>query len=105
MTSKKRPERAFWPGFRWRILAHHMTKANTRGAYTGEMVDLRSESFNGPVEFDEIVIDNWMHLEQMSKRNWWMGLGTAEDGVGYEWMINVHVNRDGKATVHMEKDA
>lgn len=107
MPSKtpKRSRRAFWPGFKWRILAHTRTAANSRGGYTGGMIDLRSDDPDRPpTVFDELVIDNWLHLEQMNGRSWWIGLGTAEDGIGYEWMIYVGIDRDGKATVHMEKD-
>ena len=103
-SAAKRRGRAFWPGFSWRVLAHQRTKTGVQSIETYvKQVQLSSDEFDGPVEFDELVIDNWLHLEQMSERNWWMGLGTAEDGRGYEWMINVHVDRDGKATVSMEK--
>lgn len=54
------------PGRRWRTLVH-----NTR---TGESVEQR---FDGPegVEFDELVIDSWFHLEQMDTFCWWLGVG------------------------------
>ena len=28
-------------------------------------------------EFDELVIDDWLHLEQMDTRSYWMSLGDA----------------------------
>jgi hypothetical protein len=26
---------------------------------------------------DELVIDDWLHLEQMSERQWWLRIGDA----------------------------
>ena len=98
----------FWPGFSWRILAHKRTnvgRAKVENYLPDGQIDIRSEHFSEPAEFDELVIDNWLHLEQMSDRDWWIGLGTAEDGRGYEWMVNVHIDRFGRARVSMERDA
>lgn len=96
--------RAFWPGFEWGVLAHRRAKVGAAKIedYIARF-EVDSTDFEDPIEFDELVIDDWFHLEQMSDRRWWIGLGTAEDGVGYEWMINVHVDRNGRATVSMER--
>jgi len=96
--------KAFWPGYKWRILAHHKTEPSANSAYTGKQVEMHSTDFDTAVEFDELVIDSWLHLEQMSDRSYWIGLGTAEDGVGYEYMVYIKIDRDGKATTQIERD-
>lgn len=89
------------PGSEWRILAH-----NTND---GEVIDLRSkrlaerhakvlshlglpplppESIAPDSVFDELVIDDWLHLEQMDDDHWWMKIGN--------FVINVTINEDGK---------
>jgi hypothetical protein len=92
----------FWPGYRWRILAHQRTKANSRGTHTGATVEFRSGEPDtiDPILFDELVIDNWFHLEMMSSRSYWIGLGNGDD----EWMINVHIDGDGAAIVSVDQD-
>ena len=109
----ERKGRAFWPGFRWRILAHERTKANSSGVYTGKMYDCHAGKgyipmTDGPTpivyldgiwEFDELCIDDWFHLEQMSDRDWWLGVGNGDD----YWHVNIFIDRDGKASVQMEK--
>lgn len=47
--------------------------------------------------FDELVIDDWFHLEQMDKRRWWMRIGGNV-------IVNVHIDERGRATVTVEKD-
>jgi|SRR5665213_2253903 len=97
----------FWPGFSWRVLAHKRIKIGraTVGSYLpNHQFALSSDEFLDPIEFDELVIDHWLHIEQMNDRDWWIGLGTAEDGVGYEWMINVHIDRFGRARTNMERE-
>lgn len=84
----------FWPGYSWRTLAH---KRNDQGAskersYLEEHeVALSSEDFEMPVEFDELVIDHWFHLEQMNDRDWWMRIGN--------WHINVHIDGNGNTSI------
>jgi hypothetical protein len=63
----------FKPGYQWRILAHR------RDVPT--QVELSSESYVAPVEFDELVIDHWFHIEQMSDRHWWFRIGNYSGGV------------------------
>ncbi|HVK75725.1 MAG TPA: hypothetical protein VM734_20485, partial [Kofleriaceae bacterium] len=46
--------------------------------------------------FDELVIDDWLHLEQMDERSWWMRVGDAS--------ISVVVDGDGRARVSIERD-
>lgn len=66
-------------GSRWRILAQDDSPAK---------VDLRTDI--GPV-FDELVIDDWLHLEQMSDNCWWMSLGDVR--------LWITVNKDGQASI------
>lgn len=119
MTSETGPQphrrsRPFWPGSSWRILIHERTKPNSRGSYTGTTLDVHSgdrwlqpvdvdtgqrEHRPGAWEFDEVVIDDWFHLEQMDDRDWWLGVGNGDD----YWHINIHIDRDGHAQVNVEK--
>jgi hypothetical protein len=86
----------FWPGYEWRVLAHERTGKGRKGTYTGRRVEDRSSDHDGLVEFDELVIDHWFHLEQMGERDWWMYVAG--------WMINVSIDATGKPTVRMEQE-
>ena len=87
---------SFWPGYNWRVLAHARTDKGRKGVSTGERITLASSDHNGPVEFDELIIDHWFHLEQMNDRHWWMYVGG--------WHINVSIDADGKPNVSMFED-
>lgn len=52
-------------GYRWRILAHHDN---------GRRIEV--ESGTEPICFDELVIDEWFHLEQLDRRTWHLVIGT-----------------------------
>lgn len=108
--------RAFWPGFNWRVLAHKRNKNNSRGIHTGDtwqtysgerwskpppwLPDRVYEPFlEGHWEFDEVVIDDWLHLEQMDDRDWWMSLGNGDN----EYHVWINIDRDGKASVSFHK--
>lgn len=69
------------PGYRWRILAFEDD---------GERVEMTSRGC-----IDEVVIDDWFHLEQMTDRDWWMSIGDA--------MVNVHVFKNGKVEVNITR--
>lgn len=80
----------FWPGYRWRILAHKRYNKGITGddSYPQKHeVAVSSEDYENPIEFDELVIDHWFHLEQMDDRSWWIGLGN--------WHINVIIDSNG----------
>ncbi|WP_438006167.1 hypothetical protein WME89_47385 [Sorangium sp. So ce321] len=47
---------------KWRVLAYH-------GA---ERVEVEGEGV-----FDELVVDDWIHLEQMNDDVWWLRVGDA----------------------------
>ena len=79
------------PGHRWRWLAWHRT--------TGEKHEQTFEPKDG-VCFDELVIDNWFHLEQMSDRVWWLGLGRG----GNLLHIRIEVPVKGQIQVGIEDE-
>ena len=70
------------PGSTWRIGAT---------LPDGSQLDVRSRNGNLGV-FDELVVDNWIHLEQMEERVWWMQVGDR--------VLWIHVGRDGYAEVN-----
>lgn len=45
--------------------------------------------------FDELVIDDWLHLEQMDERSWWMRVGDAR--------INIVVHESRRVEVSIER--
>jgi hypothetical protein len=70
------------------VLAHRRNRIGVSSIedYVAE-VELRSEDYDGPVEFDELVIDHWFHLEQMDDRVWWMDVAGLH--------ITVHIDGHG----------
>jgi hypothetical protein len=108
----------FWPGYRWRILAHERTSVGRKGSYTGRTYDRRSGKgplamTDGPTDikyvdrdkeaiwgFDELAIDHWFHLEQMDERDWWIGVGNPDSGDYFH--INVHINGDKSVSVSVD---
>jgi hypothetical protein len=69
------------PGSRWRILARD-----------GE----REVSAQDDGVFDELVIDDWLHIEQMDDNTWWMRVADAR--------IDIRVLPNGQAEVAIERD-
>jgi hypothetical protein len=49
----------------------------------------------GPGVFDELVVDHWLHLEQMDDRRWWLRVGDA-------WMM-VNIDATGRVTLDVER--
>ncbi|MDP1827231.1 MAG: hypothetical protein Q8L48_28415 [Archangium sp.] len=70
------------PGSRWRILAKD-----------GE----REVTAQNEGVFDELVVDGWLHLEQMNENTWWMRVGDAR--------LDIEVGPDGRAEVSVERGA
>jgi hypothetical protein len=64
------------PGSSWRVLAH---------APSGK-IQLEDQGI-----FDELVVDDWFHIEQMDDREWVLRLGDAR--------IHVTIAEDGSAEV------
>ena len=54
------------PGRVWRVLAHYRK--------TSERFDHRFAA-KDRIEFDELVVGDWLHLEQMGNREWWARIG------------------------------
>lgn len=75
------------PGLTWRLLAHRLPDLHLA-------LDLR---FQPPqnVEFDELVIGDWLHLEQMDKRYYWLRVGDVD--------INVYIPPNGAPEVSIER--
>ncbi len=67
-------------GSRWRILAR--------------MNDRSFEAQDQGV-FDELVVDDWLHIEQLDARVWWMRIGDAR--------VRVEVSQDGRPTIDVER--
>lgn len=82
------------PGSPWRILAHTWIGKRQGGLRYGDSwhvdneagVTDREERIDGGLyfsreyhfpgtEFDELVVGEWLHVEQMSGRRWWMNVG------------------------------
>ena len=68
------------PGTRWRVLAH-------RGS---EHVELENQGV-----IDEVVVDEWLHVEQMDTHRWWMRVGDAR--------VLVTIGENGQARVDIER--
>lgn len=66
------------PGLPWRVLAHRRD---------GTPVEMQSRDHGDP-DFDELVVGQWIHLEQMSKRRWWMNVGGVT--------VWIRVTKDGR---------
>ena len=76
------------PGESWRILAHEVLPGYRYGS---RELDIRSKAY--PVSpsarednaqrldhrtvLDEVVIGDWLHMEQMGDRGWWLQIGDA----------------------------
>ncbi len=65
------------PGSKWRILA--WAPRSTEGI---------SLSSNGISVFDELCVDDWFHLEQMSTRAWCLIIGDDK--------VMITIDRNGK---------
>lgn len=86
MTLPKRHK----PGSHWRVLVH--------GA-PGPVLDVGHDAYKQPTEFDEVVVDEWLHLEQLDSRLWSLRLGPL--------LISIHVGERGQAdevTVDCDED-
>lgn len=85
------------PGSLWRILAQSYGERG--GLEVVTQPHAYPEKISVPAKgyiFDELVIDNWFHLEQMSDRSWWLRIGDAD--------INVTVGERGEASsVHVRR--
>lgn len=68
------------PGREWRVLAHEGSEAiavKNRGV------------------FDEVVVDHWLHVEQMDEREWWIRVGDVR--------ISTRIHANGSVEVDVER--
>lgn len=70
------------PGSRWRVLAHQ----------DGEAISMKNCGV-----FDELVVDGWIHIEQMSKNQWWMRVGNGDDA---DIHFDIEIDRRGRVTFY-----
>ena len=70
------------PGTRWRILAHR----------EDEKIELENQG-----TFDELVVDDWLHVEQMDDNVWWLRVGDVR--------VRVTVSDTEPPTVDIERGA
>lgn len=68
------------PGSHWEVFA----QGAGRGVHTG------SDRHPGTI-FDELVVDHWLHVEQMDTHDWWINVGGVH--------MNVTVGVDGHARI------
>lgn len=73
------------PGRRWRV--------STEPTFFGEPIPrARPDCFENQGDFDELVVDHWIHLERMDTHTWWMRLGQRE--------FDIEIERTGEVKVH-----
>jgi hypothetical protein len=119
-AKKSRRKRVLPPGAVWRIQAwlherstRGVMRESTRPPLTcnsdGKHVEMRAPQLipydhhnqpvadlSGTVIFDELVVGDWLHVEQMDKRQWWMAVGGLRLGIS--------IGRDGVARVCITED-
>jgi hypothetical protein len=71
------------PGYKWRLLAHGQRPNKIAGPLSIES--------GGATQFDELVVDDWLHIEQMDTRVWWMRVG--------ETTFDIRIDRKGQARI------
>ena len=103
MTTRRPSKRA---GASWRVLAHDFNgnrvldkqsednaiRHAARARKLGMKVLKRGTTNAGRSIFDELVIDDWFHLEQMDDRQWCLVLGNQV------W-LSLLIQRDGTARI------
>jgi len=89
--------RAYWhrcalhPGRRWRLLA----QGPGRTELYGPDYDRPKNVIRSGDEFDEVVVDHWLHVERMDKRDWWASIGDAR--------IWIRIAKNGDVQVNIER--
>lgn len=100
-------------GRQWRVLAHkvggegyefNVHSRDYEIAYDAAMKRLGVSRYphlpptvlDFPSEFDELVIDEWFHLEQMDRNSWWMRVGDVDIWVRVANGKATSVTRDGE---------
>ncbi len=67
-------------GKKWRLLTHD----------GGKRVELENQG-----TFDELVVDDWLHIEQMDESVWWLRVADAR--------LMVTIDSEGRATLDVER--
>jgi hypothetical protein len=80
------------PGRSWRFQAW-----GVQGRARHPPIRHASTDHVGPTEFDELVVGDWFHMEQMDHRDWWMRVGPA--------VINIHIHPDGTQDMTIAEEA
>ena len=66
------------PGAEWRLEIER----------DGQKVEVQDEG-----RFDELVVDHWLHVENLSERSWWLRIGDVR--------IEARVDSGGDVTVNV----
>jgi hypothetical protein len=69
-------------GTQWRLLTHD---------------DVKTTEIKNKGIFDELVVDDWLHIEQMDDNIWWLRVGDVR--------IVATVSSQGQVTVDVERGA
>lgn len=88
------------PGSSWRVLAKNRTMSfdlyskhheNSPPSRREGDVSVEFRRLDFPSVFDELVIDDWFHLEQLDPNTWFIGIG--------ENKAQIVIDQDGKPTL------
>lgn len=79
------------PGLTWRILAWNR-RGHTQSRRTIDLSFVPAQK----VEFDELVVGDWLHIEQMDDRRYWMRVG--------DYRIDVFIPAKGKPNVCVREE-
>ncbi|MFA4971587.1 MAG: hypothetical protein WC683_03160 [bacterium] len=83
-----------------RVAAHNRTMAARPGHHWRILAHSRAEDFaieeRSDLCFDELVIDHWLHIEQMTTRTWWMRVGP--------FVLWVTVYKSGRVSMCVEDE-
>jgi hypothetical protein len=69
------------PGLSWRVLVHDEARN----------VPLEEHSDRRRWRFDELVVDHWLHVEQLNTRVWYLQVGDHQ--------MSIEVKRDGSVVL------
>lgn len=88
------------PGSKWRLRA-----VNAQGE------EFISNETSGKWHFDEVVVDHWLHVEQMSQREYWLKVGDAhiwidigEDGFARNVTLTDGIGEVRKDSIRLDCD-
>ena len=79
------PDKKFNPGYSWRFNAPS----------NREKSSFRNVEGDGHSYVDELVIDDWFHLEMMDHGSWWLRIGNNLN-------INISIDIDGNSSISID---